>query len=151
MKSVMYAALTMLSGALCHAERNLDALPHYLKGVRLASNSCQAALPHLQLATKLDPAFAQAWMEIALCQGRMGDWDAKVLGLRRSIQADPQYGGSYYHLALALALRGEAANAWLVSNELDKVNSALADKLRLVLHSMRVDPFGVPAETARKR
>jgi tetratricopeptide (TPR) repeat protein len=65
----------------------------------------------LQTATRIDPAFAEAWYNLGDLLDDRGRSEAAIECLRKSLQAAPDYIDAMFNLALLLQRRNECAEA----------------------------------------
>ena len=65
----------------------------------------------LQAATRIDPAFAEAWYNLGDLLDDQGRSEAAIECLRKSLQAAPDYIDAMFNLALLLQRRNECAEA----------------------------------------
>ena len=73
-------------------------------------------------AAKVDPAFAEAWYNLAAVLDDRGDADQSGVCLERALDADPDYADALFNLGLLHQRRNllpEAANCWRRSLALD--------------------------------
>lgn len=86
----------------------------------------RAALPYFQQAVSLDPNNADAWFELGMCQGRMGQQSAKATSLDKAVALRPTFTAARHQLVLALRLSGHANESHRQLAELRKYDAALA-------------------------
>jgi tetratricopeptide (TPR) repeat protein len=65
----------------------------------------------LQAATRIDPAFAEAWYNLGDLLDDQGRSEAAIECLRKSLQAEPDFANAMFNLALLLQKRNECAEA----------------------------------------
>ena len=65
----------------------------------------------LHAATRIDPAFAEAWYNLGDLLDDQGRSEAAIECLRKSLQAAPDYADAMFNLALLLQRRNECAEA----------------------------------------
>jgi|SRR5579883_2474946 len=86
----------------------------------------QAALPIFKKATETDAKNAQAWYELGMCQGRLGQQAAKVVSLERAVALQPTNTSARHQLVLALRILGRTQDTQAQLTELKKYDPALA-------------------------
>lgn len=94
--------------------------------ITIQVEDAQAALPLFERATKLDAKNAQAWFELGMCQGRLGQQSAKVASLERAIEVLPSYTAARHQLVLSLRILGRTKDLQAQLVELKKYDAALA-------------------------
>lgn len=90
------------------------------------TENCQTALPYFERAVALDSKSAEAWYELGMCKGRLGQQAAKAAALDKAIAARPTYTAARHQLILALRLAGQTKEAQHQLAELRKYDAALA-------------------------
>ena len=89
-------------------------------------------------ATVVAPDYAEAWNNLGIVRGELGDRDGSIAALQNALQLVPHYADAHYNLAEALAVKGELDGArrhWRAYLSFDP-NSRWADQVRrrLQLH-----------------
>jgi tetratricopeptide (TPR) repeat protein len=90
-------------------------LPFNLGNVFLAQGRPTEAKVAWQIAVARDPAFAEAWYNLALAAEDDQQTDLAVAAYRRAVQAQPDYGDAHFNLALLLTQLDrctEALSTW---------------------------------------
>ena len=87
-------------------------LPFNLGNVFQAQGRAAEAKVAWQIAVARDPAFAEAWYNLALAAEDEQQTDLAIAEYRRAVKAQPDWGDAHFNLALLLtkarALRGGA-------------------------------------------
>jgi tetratricopeptide (TPR) repeat protein len=108
-------------------------LPFNLGNVFQAQGRPTEAKVAWQIAVARDPAFAEAWYNLALAAEDDGHADLAVAQYRRAVQAQPEYADAHFNLALLLT-------------RLDRCAEALAAWERV----LELEPSSKQAATAHK-
>ena len=97
------------------ADANDPVIPFNLGNVFDAQGRSAEAKVAWQIAVARDPAFAEAWYNLALAAEDEEHMDLAVAEYRRAVQAQPDYADAHFNLALLLtklARYAEALAAW---------------------------------------
>jgi len=86
-------------------------LPFNLGNVFQAQGRASEAKVAWQIAVARDPAFAEAWYNLALAAEDDGHADLAVAQYRRAVQAQPEYADAQFNLALLLTRLDRCAEA----------------------------------------
>lgn len=107
-------AETLYTTAL-RADSTDPVLPFNLGNVFDAQGRSAEAKVAWQIAITRDPAFAEAWYNLALAAERGEQIDLAIAEYRRAVRARPDYADAHFNLALLLTRLGryqEALSAW---------------------------------------
>lgn len=105
------AAIAGLSGLLAKKPDDVNAL--FLLGLGYVRKQMhREALVPLTRVTELSPGFAGAWLELGVCQRKLGDAPAALAAYEKALELDPQNADAAY-------------NAGLILFETDRVEQAL--------------------------
>ena len=115
------------------ADGNDPVLPFNLGNVFDAQGRAAEAKIAWQIAVARDPAFAEAWYNLAMAAEDEAHEDLAVAEYRRAVQAQPDYADAHYNLALLLT-------------KLDRCEEALATWERF----LELAPKSGQANTARR-
>ena len=128
-------------------------LPFNLGNVFQAQGRATEAKVAWQIAVARDPAFAEAWYNLAQAAEDEQQADLAIAQYRRAVQAQPDYADAHFNLALLLTRLercGEALPAWERFLELEPASRAGrhgAEGDRAVPHE---DPAGARAGWVRR-
>jgi tetratricopeptide (TPR) repeat protein len=128
-----FATAENLYTTAMRADPNDPVLPFNLGNVFDALTRPAEAKIAWQIAVARDPAFAEAWYNLALAAEDEGHADLAIAEYRRAVQARPDYGDAQFNLALLLT-------------RLDRCAEALTVWERF----LALDPGSKQAATARK-
>lgn len=115
------------------ADASDPVLPFNLGNVFDAQGRAAEAKIAWQIAVARDPAFAEAWYNLAMAAEDEAHEDLAVAEYRRAVQAQPDYADAHYNLALLLT-------------KLDRCEEALATWERF----LELEPKSGQANTARR-
>lgn len=115
------------------ADSNDPVIPFNLGNVFDAQGRAAEAKIAWQIAVARDPAFAEAWYNLAMAAEDETHTDLAVAEYRRAVQAQPDYGDAQFNLALLLT-------------KLDRYDEALAVWERF----LELDPHSRQAMTAKR-
>lgn len=90
------------------------------------------ARSHFEAAVELADEYAEAWNNLGIVRGELGDRDGAVGALRRALDLVPHYADAHYNLAEALAVVGDLDGArrhWRAYLAFDP-NSRWAEQVR---------------------
>jgi tetratricopeptide (TPR) repeat protein len=105
------AAIAGLSGLLAKQPDDVNAL--FLLGLGYVRKQMhREALAPLTRVTELSPGFAGAWLELGVCQRKLGDAPRALAAYEKALELDPQNADAGY-------------NAGLILFEADRVDEAL--------------------------
>lgn len=99
------------------------------------------AATHFLAATELAADYAEAWNNLGIVRGELGDREGSIAALRRALGLVPHYADAHYNLAEALAVTGDIEGArrhWRAYLSFDP-NSRWADQVRRRLQSHTID------------
>jgi tetratricopeptide (TPR) repeat protein len=106
------AAIAGISGLLAKKPDEVNAL--FLLGLSyVRKRMYREALAPLTRVTELSPGFAGAWLELGVCQRKLGDAAKALEAYEKALELDPQNADAAY-------------NAGLILFEADRVDEALA-------------------------
>ena len=108
-------------------------LPLNLGNVFQAQGRAAEAKVAWQIAVARDPAFAEAWYNLALAAEDEEQTDLAIAEYRRAVKAQPDWGDAHFNLALLLT-------------KVERCDEALAAWQRF----LEVEPSGKHAATAQK-
>ncbi len=97
----------------------------------------EAARDQFTAATARDPDYAEAWNNLGIVCGELGDRAGAIEALRRALELVPHYADAHYNVAEALAVVGDLEGArrhWRAYLTFDP-NSRWADQVRRRLQS----------------
>jgi tetratricopeptide (TPR) repeat protein len=77
----------------------------------LAQRRRRDAGAQFEATVAVAPLYAEAWNNLGVVRGRLGDRDGAVAALRQALAALPHYADAHYNLAEALAARGDVEGA----------------------------------------
>jgi len=115
------------------ADASDPVLPFNLGNVFDAQGRAAEAKIAWQIAVARDPAFAEAWYNLAMAAEDEAHEDLAIAEYRRAVQAQPDYADAHYNLALLLT-------------KLDRCEEALATWERF----LELEPKSGQANTARR-
>ena len=98
--------LTLYAASVVADPTDGRALYHYAHAVR-KREGCQAAVPLLERATKLDPTYARAQRNLAGCLLDLGQPKLAVAPARLAARLEPTVAAHHYNLGAALVLSGD--------------------------------------------
>jgi tetratricopeptide (TPR) repeat protein len=104
------------------ADANDPVLPFNLGNVFDAQGRAAEAKIAWQIAVARDPAFAEAWYNLAMAAEDEEHTDLAIAEYRRAVQARPDYADAHFNLALLLTKAdryAEALSVWERFLELD--------------------------------
>jgi len=110
-----HATAENLYATALRADANDPVIPFNLGNVFGAQGRSAEAKIAWQIAVARDPAFAEAWYNLALAAEDEKHMDLAVAEYRRAVQAQPDYADAHFNLALLLtklARYAEALAAW---------------------------------------
>ena len=110
-----HATAENLYATALRADANDPVIPFNLGNVFDAQGRAAEAKIAWQIAVARDPAFAEAWYNLALAAEDEAHMDLAVAEYRRAVQAQPDYADAHFNLALLLTKLdryGEALGAW---------------------------------------
>jgi len=110
-----HATAESLYATALRADANDPVIPFNLGNVFDAQGRAAEAKIAWQIAVARDPAFAEAWYNLALAAEDEAHMDLAVAEYRRAVQAQPDYADAQFNLALLLTRLGryaEALTAW---------------------------------------
>jgi len=128
-----HAAAESLYTTAMRADTADPVLPFNLGNVFQAQGRATEAKVAWQIAVARDPAFAEAWYNLALAAEDDKQTDLAVAQYRRAVQAEPDYADAQFNLALLLT-------------HLDRCSEALAAWERF----LELEPSSKQASTAQK-
>ena len=114
-----------LPGAGCEARFNLGNCYYALRRRSPAATQFAAAVAEA-------PEYAEAWNNLGIVRGELGDRHGAIDALRRALELVPHYADAHYNLAEALAVVGDRDGArqhWRAYLTFDP-NSRWADQVR---------------------
>jgi tetratricopeptide (TPR) repeat protein len=119
--------LLLLSGwALAQSPKDLVE-----QGARsVKTEGCRAAVPYFQTAAQQEPTNTDAWFQLGMCQGRLGQQEAKITAMRHILTVQPDSVPARHQLVLALRTLGRNADAAEQITALRRYNAALASDLQ---------------------
>jgi len=84
----------------------------------------------MRTATRIDPAFAEAWYNLGDLLDDQGGSEAAIECLHKSLKAAPDYADAVFNLALILQRRTEAVIYWrrFLANRSEWTTLAHADR-----------------------
>lgn len=92
----------------------------------------EAASEQFAAATARDPGYAEAWNNLGIVRGELGDRAGAIAALHRALELVPHYADAHYNVAEALAVVGDLDGArrhWRAYLTFDP-NSRWADQVR---------------------
>jgi len=94
-------AIAALSGLLAKRPDETNAL--FLLGLSYARKQmCQEALAPLTRVTELSPGFAVAYVQLGVCQRKLGDAPKALVAYEKALELDPQNADAAYNAGLIL-------------------------------------------------
>jgi tetratricopeptide (TPR) repeat protein len=125
------------------ADSSDPVIPFNLGNVFDAQGRAAEAKIAWQIAVARDPAFAEAWYNLAMAAEDEAHMDLAVAEYRRAVQAWPDYADAHFNLALLLTRLeryGEALAGWERFLELDpQGNQAATARRALTLCRMKIN------------
>jgi tetratricopeptide (TPR) repeat protein len=90
-------------------------------------------------AAEQRPAHARAWLHLGFVEAKTGHTRRGIECYENAIRHDPKLAPAYYYLGFALGMSGEAERARPLADQLEKLDPALAARLRTFLDISHVD------------
>lgn len=109
-----HATAENLYATALRADANDPVIPFNLGNVFDAQGRSAEAKIAWQIAVARDPAFAEAWYNLALAAEDDEQMDLAVAEYRRAVQAQPDYADAHFNLALLLTKLARYAEALMV-------------------------------------
>ena len=109
-----HATAENLYATALRADANDPVIPFNLGNVFDAQGRAAEAKIAWQIAVARDPAFAEAWYNLALAAEDEAHMDLAVAEYRRAVQAQPDYADAHFNLALLLTKLDRYAEALAV-------------------------------------
>jgi tetratricopeptide (TPR) repeat protein len=106
-----FATAENLYTTAMRADANDPVLPFNLGNVFDAQSRAAEAKIAWQIAVARDPAFAEAWYNLAMAAEDEGHADLAIAAYRRAVQARPDYADAQFNLALLLTKLDRCAEA----------------------------------------
>jgi Tfp pilus assembly protein PilF len=94
---------------------------------------------YFRKAAETDSTNARIWLHLGFTEGKQGRSSEKVHCLRRAIELDPDLDLAHYHLGFQLLLNGDHDGAESEVDELQRLNSPYAQRLKTFLEVAHVD------------
>lgn len=128
-----FAAAENLYTTALRADSNDPVLPFNLGNVFDAQGRSAEAKIAWQIAVARDPAFAEAWYNLAMAAEDEKQTDLAIAEYRRAVQARPDYGDAHFNFALLLTKlerHDEALTVWerFLELEPDSKQAAIAKR-----------------------
>lgn len=116
-----------------HALTDEDPEAHFnLGNCYYALRRRREAAQRFEAAVTMSPDYAEAWNNLGVVRGELGDRDGAIAALFRALAIVPHYADAHYNLAEALAVAGDLEGArrhWRAYLSFDP-NSRWADQVR---------------------
>lgn len=94
---------------------------------------------YLNQAVQARPSHARAWLHLGFVEGKTGHTRRGIECYEAAIRHDPGLAPAWYHLGFALVMAGEADRARGLCEKLEKLDAALASRLRTFIELSHVD------------
>jgi tetratricopeptide (TPR) repeat protein len=84
---------------------------YYTGLVFLWTEDYEKALPYFEKATKKNPRYAEAYLQIGYCNGKLERYTEAIKAFKQAIRIKPDDAGAYYNLGLAYVKLGRYTEA----------------------------------------
>jgi len=100
------------------------------KGLKeLWQENYSAALTYFQKATEKNPQYADAWLYVGYCYGKLGLYQEEIEAFKQAIRIKPDYAEAHCILGVTYLMTGDKGSALEEYKILKTVNAELANKL----------------------
>lgn len=112
---------------------------HQLALGHLWADDFDGARFYFQKAVEARPSHARAWLHLGFVEGKTGRTRRGIECYETAIRLDPRLAPAYYYLGFAFVMAGQGDRARTVCAKLEKVDPALARRLRAFIDISHVD------------
>jgi len=123
-----------------NAAQDLRGEPEHQRALgHLWADDFDGARFYFQKAVEARPSHARAWLHLGFVEGKTGRTRRGIECYETAIRLDPQLAPAYYYLGFAFVMAGQGGRARAVCAQLEKLDPALAQRLRTFIDISHVD------------